>query len=255
MNKKIQRIPQLACLVIVTLSQTVLAQGRQHAQTQPEVRQTQITFRQGKLIEAAFIKITPGMESQLNEEYFSKVMPLAMEFGMKPLGLFKVTRVEMGDDDAGMWGFFEWPSLETKELFDADPRFIKLRAIRDSLLDSAKMIYLNVAETTTVTIREDRLYEFFGGWINRHNGSHLQQYFEVAGPWVANHGVVFLAQFSIVGSPEGYQFLPDVVGFIEWPNSSVKQAWFDSQEFKTVGYHRALAVDRLYVIESKFIFR
>ena len=77
MKLKSQRFPQFACLLIVTLSQAVMAQGSQPAQTQPEVRQTQITFKQGKLIEAAFIKITPGMESRLNAEYFSKVMPIA----------------------------------------------------------------------------------------------------------------------------------------------------------------------------------
>ena len=61
-------------------------------------------------------------------------------------------------------------------------------------------------------------------------------------------------QFNIVGSPEDYHFLPHTVGFIEWPDRSVKQAWLDSEEFKAVGYHRALAVDRLYVVESKFMF-
>ncbi len=258
MQMKFRSLSQLACLLVVTLGQAVMAQESQHpgaASMGAEVKQTQITFEQGKLIEAAFIKITPGMETRLNEEYFSQVMPLAMSYGMKPLGLFKVTRVELGEDDAGLWGFFEWPSLEAKERFDADPQFIKLRAVRDSMLDSAKMIYLDVAETTAVTIREDRVYEFFGGWINRHNGAHLQQYFEVAGPWLASHGVVFPVKFNIVGSPEGYHFRPDTVGFIEWPSVAVKQAWFDSEEFKAVGYHRALAADRLYAVESEFVFK
>lgn len=216
-------------------------------------RTAEITFRKGALIEAAFFRVKPGQQAALDKEYFAKVMPLAQRYGMKPLGMFKVSKIEHGPDDAAMWGLFEWPDEAAKERFEKDPQFAELRPIRDAKLDTLKMVYLNAEETTTVKLRDDRMYEIFGAWVNRHNAPKLKAYFDVAGPWVGQRGAVFPVKLKVVGAPEGHGFLPQRVGFIEWPEG-VKAAWFASPEFAKVGHLRARALDRLYVVESHFMF-
>ena len=215
---------------------------------------TQLSFEPGKLYEVALFKISPGKEMEIQQRYFSKAFPLAQSYGMRPVGTFSVTQIEHGPDDVATWGFFEWPSLEVKKRFERDAEFRKLRPIRDSLVETLRLVYLEVQEPFTVDMKSDRMYEFYGGWVNRTRAAHLQEYFAVAGPWVGERGVRFLGEFSILGSPDGYRFLPDTVGFIEWPSKKVKEAWFASDEFKQVGFHRALAIDRLVVIESRFDF-
>ncbi len=133
-------------------------------------------------------------------------------------------------------------------------QFHKLRPIRDSLVDTLRLVYLEAQQPVTVTMRQDRMYEFFGVWMNRTHGAHMQDYFAAAGPFIRQNGVRFIGDFKVVGAPEGYAFLPDSVDFIEWPSKAVKESWFNSAEFKRVGYHRALALDRLVVIESSFDF-
>ena len=218
----------------------------------PAEAQTTLRFEPGKLYEVAMFKITPGKEQEIDKRYFSKAFPLAQQFGMRPIGTFTVDRIEHGPNDVATWGFFEWPDLATKERFESDRRYHELRPIRDGLVDTLRLVYLQVDQPASVTIDPNRMYEFFGVWINRANGAHLQEYFAAAGPFIAEKGVKFIGDFRIVGSPEGYAFLPDSVGFIEWPSKAVKESWFASDAFKRAGYHRALALDRLVVIESSF---
>jgi len=214
---------------------------------------TEITFQPGTLVEAVFFRITPGQESALEERYLSKAFPLAAEYGMTPLSTFAVTHIDHGPDDAAMWGLFQWPNLDAKKRFEQDRKFKKLRPVRDSMLDSIKIVYLEPQEAVTVTLHEDRMYEFAGTWVNRTNAPHLQQYFAAAGPFVQENGVKFLGDFKVVGSPPEYEFLPQGAFFIEWPSREVKEKWFASPEFKSVGWHRALALDQLYVVESKLV--
>ena len=65
-----------------------------------------ITFEKGKLIEVALFAITPGKESQINEDYFPKVFPVAMEYGLKPMQMFAIQEKTYGECPAEMVGFF-----------------------------------------------------------------------------------------------------------------------------------------------------
>ena len=229
---------------------TMVSWAPAHAEQQP----VELEFKPDRLYEIAFFTVAPGKATELRDRYFSKVTPIVQKYGGGRLGTFTVNHIEHGPDDVATWGFFEWPSLEAKQSFDKDRKFQELRPIRDRLLQTLRIVYVQVKEPTRVAMRDDRMYEFYGGWINRARGAHLQDYFAVAGPWTAQRGVKFIGEFEIVGSPDDYHFLPDTLGFIEWPNKAVKEAWFASEEFKQVGYHRALAIDRLVVIESDFDF-
>ncbi|MEN0062230.1 MAG: DUF1330 domain-containing protein [Myxococcota bacterium] len=209
-----------------------------------------LTFDDAKMYEVAMFTVKAGEADALAEKYFAKVIPVAQEYGMRPLASFDVTHQEHGQPHAATWAFFEWPSVEAKTKFEADKRYQRLKPQRDRRLDTLKLVYTQVAEDTSVTLRSDRLYEFFAGWINAHNGSHLPQYFASAGPFIGSRGVKFIGDFKVVGSSDP-EFLPSTVGFIEWPDRSVKEAWFASEEFEQNGWHRALAIDRLVVLEGK----
>ncbi len=219
---------------------------------------SRVTFESGKMIEVAFLKIRPGQEARLKNEYFPKAIGVAKEYGIKPLITFPAHKVSHGPaDQIGMWGFFQWPSVERKNEFEQDPRFVKLRAFRDSLLVSPpKQIYLSVEKTATVELKKEKLYEAAVLWVNKGAQPHLKQYFDAAGPFVSQRQVKFIGNFKVIGQPVDpkYSFdsAPSSFIFVEWPDESVKNAWFTSKEFQRAGFHRALALDRLVVVESKF---
>ncbi|MBX2799997.1 MAG: hypothetical protein KTR31_20115 [Myxococcales bacterium] len=210
---------------------------------------TELSFDDAKMYEVAFFTVAAGEQEALSKKYFAKVMPIAREYGMRPMGTFAVSHQEHGQPSAATWGFFEWPSLAAKERFEQDKRFQKLKPQRDARLDALQLVYLQVAEDLTVELRDDRLYEVFGGWVNAHHGAHLQDYFAAAGPYLASRDVRFHGDFQVIGSSDP-TFRPDVFGFMEWPDRSVKQGWFDSAAFRQSGWHRAMAVDRLFVLEG-----
>lgn len=208
-----------------------------------------LTFDDAKMVEVAFFTVKPGEERALNDKYFAKVLPIAAEYGMRPLATFDVDRQEHGAPSAAHWAFFEWPSLQAKEQFEADKRFQRLVPQRDRRLETLELVYTKVAEDTSITLRPDRMYEFFAVWVNPRRAAHMQAYFAAAGPFVAERGVRFVGSFEVVGSSDP-EFRPSTVGFIEWPDRSVKEAWFSSEAFADHGWHRALALDRLYVLEG-----
>ena len=217
-----------------------------------------ITLQQGKMIEAAFFKVKPGQQRRLKDEYFPKAIAIAKEYGLNPLGTFRVTKVEHGPSDAiAAWGLFEWPSVKSKERFEQDPRFVKLRQFRDSLLETLpKQVYLQVDKTVTLDLQGDGFYEAAVAWANPARADHMKQYFAAAGPFIQERGVKFLGQFKVVGQPKdpryAFDSLPNTFLLIDWGGADNKAAWFSSAAFKRVGWHRALALDRLFILESRF---
>ena len=93
-----------------------------------------VNFKAGKLIEVAFLSVKSGKEDQLNAEYFAKVMPIAGEYGMRPLVTFGVTDVAEGNTYVQMVGFFEWLSMAVRKKFSRDKRFLAIKPIRDNAL-------------------------------------------------------------------------------------------------------------------------
>ena len=215
-----------------------------------------LTFNRDRMIEVAFLKVKPGQEARLSKEYFPKVIPIAKEYGIRPLMTFRVSKVDHGPrDKVGLWGFFEWPSVARKAEFEKDPRFAKLRAFRDSLLvEPPKQIYTRVQKTITAEVDKAAAYEAAVVWTNPHREARLKDYFAAAGPFIQKKGVKFIGQFEVIGQPEDpkYRFdsLPNRFLFIQWPNWEVKNEWFSSEEFAQAGHHRALALDRLFIVES-----
>ena len=218
---------------------------------------TEITFRAGRMIEVAFFKIKPGKEAALRDRYFAKVMPIAAEYGLRPIGTFAVTKTDHGAaNQFAAYGFFEWPSVDAKRRFEADPRFAPLRALRDSMLATLPaQVYLRVKETVTVPLRNGRVYEAAVAWANPERQARLKAYFDAAGPFIAERRVAFHGQFEVIGQPDDPRYTfdapPNTFLFIEWPNDRVKAQWFSSPAFSKVGHHRAMALDRLLVLESK----
>jgi len=142
------------------------------------VKEANILFKSGKVIEIAYASIAGGKEAQLNEEYFAKIIPIAAEYGGKMLGSLGVTAVTDGEMYPQMIAIFEWPEIAARDRLLADKRAKKLFPIRDEALTFLKLAYFTVDEDVTVTFREDKTYEFFNAWLTPEAETALPEYFK-----------------------------------------------------------------------------
>ena len=177
----------------------------------------EITFNKGKLIEVALLSVKEGKENQFYQEYFSQVMPVAIPYGARPIASFATTRSVMGNNPASVVVFFEWSSLEEKRSFERNPAFLKLRNIRDNALNYLAQGYFQVEESATITVRDDKVYDFAALWIDQANAPKLQQYFAAVMPEATKKGIGYtpIATLNSVGAKD-QDWHPSLIAFAEW---------------------------------------
>lgn len=202
------------------------------------VQTLDVTFSQGKLIEVGLYSIKDGMEAQVKEDYFPKVMPIAMEYGLKPIASFSVEERVYGGSPAQAIGFFEWPSLEAKRNFDADPRYLELRNIRNEALDFLTLGYFEAEETQNVTFRSDRTYDFAAMWLDPNNQEKLGEYFEKVAP-VAEEEYGFVPHLVSLKPLEAHDktYHPHMVGMSEWPTEESLSNFFENEKVYQKNVH------------------
>ena len=211
-----------------------------------------VQFRQGTLIEVAFLSVKEGKQQQLNEEYFAKVMPIATEYGMKPLVSLAVINVPNGNNKPQMVGLFEWPNIEKRRAFSKDPRFLRIKPIRDGALSYLKIGNFEIEEDVEMTFAKDRLYEVYAMWINAKNSGKLNEYFQAVGPATGEYGAKFPLSLKPLPAPDG-DYHPHALGIAEWPNVDANKTFFATAIFKESVHLRNEALDQLDVIHTKVI--
>lgn len=185
-----------------------------------------VTFQGGTVVEVALFSITSGMESVVNDDYFPKVMPVAAEYGLKPLITFQVVKVDIGEAPAQMVGFFQWPSIEAKKEFDQDPRYLKLRNIRNKAMNFLYLGYLDVQKTQTVEFTTERIYDFFALWIDKSNAPKLDEYFQAVAPIAAQEYTFQLPHLEGNVIKEYGNYTPDAIGLGSWESLEAKDRFF-----------------------------
>ena len=224
------------------------------------VRTAEIQFTKGKIYDIAFFSVKEGRSSQLNEQYFPQALEIGKEYGARKVAAFMVTEKTAGDLNPQMIGIFEWPDMATKERFNKDKRYLKIKHLRDESISFLKVGMFEVPENTSVTFREDKDYEFFGAWLNPGMEDKLAKYFEVSDPIKQNYGrpaPVFKANFSTVkDGPEGNSiYSPHMAGIVEWDKSEDSKVLFANEDFKTKAAPLMQeAVAKIDMLHGKFIF-
>lgn len=198
-------------------------------------RTEDITFKKGKLIEVAYLSVKEGKGESLKKHYFPKAMALVKEYDAKMLGRFRVIKKTGGEINPQMVVIFEWPSVAEKEKFSRDPRFREIKPIRDAALSFLKLGYYEMGKDTTITFKENKVYEFFGAWID--SNDKLNEYFKVSGPIKKNYGrpePVFKTMLGVIAdAPKGKQtYSPQMAGIVEWDKSDDFFALMNHKDFK-----------------------
>ena len=129
-------------------------------------RSVTIDLTPGTVIEVAYASIKQGKQQELFGEYFPRVTPIVAEYGGKSLGMFQVRRTLAGKNQPQIIGLFQWPSVEAFLALHQDPRFLKIRPIRDGAFaqfDNGN--FYVVDQPTSITFDEGHAYDIWGGWL------------------------------------------------------------------------------------------
>ena len=208
----------------------------------------EVVFKKGKLIEVAFLSVKKGMKKQLQEDYFPKVMPIVKEYGGKPLMKIGIKNSYSNDIKAQMVVFFEWPSAAKKEAFEKDPRFKRVKKIRDEALSFLQLSFFNVEKDTPVTLDKSKFYEVYGMSINRKKAHLMQKYFEKAGPLCVNeyHVDFALSMTPVTVNISGHHnYVPQTFGIAIWPNAEANAKYFGSEEYAKIKHYKEDALEKI----------
>ncbi len=207
--------------------------------TTQSARTQDITLKKGKLIEVVYPRVRKGKEQSLKNDYFPKAMPIVREYGGKMLGRFKVIKKAGGEISPQMIGIFEWPDLAAKESLMQDVRYQKIIPIRDAAFSFLKFGYYNVGKDTTIQFKENKVYEFFGAWLDPSPTSKdkLNEYFKVSGPIKKRYGrpePIFKTMLgTFKDAPKGAEvYSPQMAGIVEWDKSEDFFILQENKDFK-----------------------
>ena len=218
----------------------------------------EIIFKEGKLIEVAFLSVKEGKEKQLNEDYFPKVMPIVTEYGGRPLMKVGVEHVWSQHIKPQMVVFFEWPSAGQKEAFEKDPRFIAVKGLRDDALSFLKLSFFEVEKDMTVQLDGTKFYEVYGMSMNQEKGHLMQKYFEKAGPLCTNE---YDVDFALSMSPvkvniSGHNnYAPQTFGLAIWPSAEANANYFASEEYAKIKHYKEDALKQMDAWQGSVILK
>jgi len=130
----------------------------------------QLTFNSKLQLEFAFGKIAQGKEMQLYGEYFPAITPLIMDYENQQVATFSVISSNYPGVSPEMGAFTQWTSLEGYQGFYSDPRFIKVKDLRDDSLELfshghffqslEQVIEINLDTDYAVVIAKDDFIDF-----------------------------------------------------------------------------------------------
>lgn len=224
-------------------------------------KKSSVQFKAGTLIEVAFMSVKPGKEKQLNEEYFAKVMPVAMEYGLRPLLTVGVKNAYSETIKPQMVGFFEWPSAAKKEAFEKDARFLKIKPIRTASLSFLKIGFFKVEKDSEVKLDGSLFYEVYGMDLKPETADQMGKYFEKAGPICSkDYGVDFALSLSPV-SVQGFDpnaeggYSAQSFGIAIWPSEAANTKYFNSPEYNAIKHYKENALKTMGVWQGSALLQ
>ena len=73
-------------------------------------------------------------------EYLKAAAPIVSKYGGKKLGAYQPETALIGELDADLVFFVEWPSWEVFQTFISDPEFVAIRHLREEALSKSLLI-------------------------------------------------------------------------------------------------------------------
>ncbi|MEM0949343.1 MAG: hypothetical protein AAGK37_18240 [Pseudomonadota bacterium] len=201
----------------------------------------QLTLAPGQLYEIAFVDAPPSQDPLAT--YLGPMAGAAQAEGAKGVASLAVTHIEHADFECQSVAIVAWPSPEVYAGFHGRDTW------PTEVLMGRRAVPVQVEAETTINLSGEGRYEFAAFWMNRTNAALNLSYFETMGPLIKSAAPRPLTEWSVC-APEGpLATSPSRFNWLEWTGTpEARAAMFTSDEFKSSGYLRALALDRLATV-------
>ena len=105
------------------------------------------TFKKGELIVFIASSRVESESKNIGKEYYSKVFPMAIKHGFKPLIVFSEREKTSADFNPNGFGLYKWPSKKAMMNFNKEPGFKELKSIRPKYFDDLTTISFELRKT------------------------------------------------------------------------------------------------------------
>ncbi len=212
-------------------------------------KEKELVLEEGRIVEATYMKAT---DNTLLGEYYKKLVPLAKEYGAKPLLDFSIVSVDSGKIRPNFVVLFEFPNSEEMEDFRHDSRFRKIQPMLVRATGGFYVEHVRVEKDMTFTFSDEKIYELYSLWINPEKVKYLNSYFEQVGAEAGKWGAKFpISLKPVCVSSKG--LLPSSFGISEWPSEESKDQFLQSEAYTQNVYLRNKALDKMNLFTAKAV--
>lgn len=184
-----------------------------------------LSLHPDRVVELAFVAVTPGRETQLFETYFPQVMPIVDAYGGRALAQFTVNEVRGGDPRAQTIGLFEWPSVDAFLAIGQDVRLPPLLELRNEALSYIEEAnFFRVPQAIEIPLDERFTYELHAVWFEDTSTTSSTNILAALETQARDHGVSFSVRLDLDPDSIG-PHRPRHVFLRIWPNRDAAMAF------------------------------
>ena len=188
------------------------------------------------------------------KDYFPRVLPAMTDAGAKVLAKFETIDVEEGNVTPQHILLIEWPSIAAFETAAQDPRTRQNLSLRENALRDFRIGFFKVPQDTSVTFKEDVVYEWFGGKpASPETPNLLQTFFQSVIPTALEYGRADALQLQPVQYKRNTHFRP-IAGLATWPTAAHFEQFTNTDVFReNIVKYRNPAFGELELINTYFV--
>lgn len=194
-----------------------------------------MTLQPGQIVSVVSLDPASGADARLSRQaYLDAALPLASQFGLRPMGALGVAATAVGKFEPSAIAFFMWPSQDAPRALARDPRWPEIKAKRPDGWDELRVH--DVVATRPLTLRFDpaKTYTMGTAWINPDRPDDYDRYLNSIEPAVSQVGGRFMLRARDPGfESHAHQGAPPGrVIFVEWDSPDALAALQDTALFK-----------------------
>lgn len=222
----------------------------------PAAADTVVDFSAGEVIEIVYVDIKHGQQDTFFVDYFPNVEPLFADHGGRVVAQFETFDVVEGDITPQHVLLLQWPSAAAFDAALKDDRAAPFVPTRSEALRDLHFGLFTVDQDTTVTFRDDVVYEFFAAIPGNPDApAMLGRFFQNVIPTAMGYGRATELSLQPVAF-DGDNYDRPIAGLASWPSAAHFYRFTNTTVFRdNVRDLRDPALAQMEIINTRLVDR
>ncbi|MFK7887731.1 MAG: DUF1330 domain-containing protein [Gammaproteobacteria bacterium] len=225
-------------IIVAMTAVLMLANGgcTKPTETAPNSPETlTMSWAAGEILSVVSVAPAPGERAkQVRQDYLSEALPLAGQFGLRPLGALPVTAVPVGKFKPGAVSFFAWPGAAEATALASHPSWPPIKAKRPVGWSELRIHDVVVEQPVSLRFDPRKTYTMATAWINPERPEDYDRYLSNIADTVAEIGGRFILDMRepAFEAHASNGPAPGRVVFVEWDSPAALAALQKTRGFK-----------------------